>query len=62
MLKKLIAWLRVPRGPYCYGCVYWNTNYVGIYDRCDLTDSEKQDNKKICGVKEKGLKRYEYDT
>lgn len=29
-LKKLIAWFRIPNGPYCSGCPYWRPNIAPI--------------------------------
>ena len=30
MMRKLIAWFRIPSGPYCEGCPYWRPNIAPI--------------------------------
>ena len=30
MIRKIVAWFRIPRGAYCSGCPYWRPNIAPI--------------------------------
>jgi len=30
IISKIIAWFKIPRGPYCDGCPYWRPNIAPI--------------------------------